>query len=105
MKGFHPWLLQRMTAVYMLIFIPIALLVIILGIPWTFETWQILLADYRIQFAILIFFWGLLLHAWIGLRDVVLDYLHTLWLKLCVLTLIALFLLTHAIWILKVLWH
>jgi succinate dehydrogenase / fumarate reductase membrane anchor subunit len=105
MKGFSLWLLQRITAGYMLIVIPIALLVIILGMPWQFETWKILWADSRVQFVVVIFFWGLLLHAWVGLRDVVLDYLHPLWLKLSALTLIALFLLTHAIWILKILWH
>lgn len=104
MKGFFPWLLQRLTALYMLIFIPFALFVILTGMPWDYAKWAALLNNIGLQFAVLFFFWALLFHAWIGLRDVIIDYIHPISLRLSALSFVALFLLIHAVWILKILW-
>jgi len=104
MKGFLPWLLQRLSAVYMLIFIPIIIFSLFKGNPWNFAAWQTLLNNLWVQFSVLLFFWALLFHAWIGLRDVIIDYLHPITLRLSALSLVALFLFIHAVWILKILW-
>ena len=104
MKGFFPWLLQRLTALYMLVFIPSAFFILFNGIPWDYQKWHTVLNNMGIQFALLFFFWALLYHAWVGLRDVIIDYLHSIVLRLTLLSLVALFLFIHAVWILKILW-
>lgn len=104
MKGFLPWLLQRLTAVYMLIFIPIALFILLNGMPWNYDKWTIVLNNSWIQFSLLFFFWAVLFHAWVGLRDVIIDYVHPILIRLSVLSTVALFLFIHAIWIVKILW-
>jgi succinate dehydrogenase / fumarate reductase membrane anchor subunit len=104
MKGFSAWLLQRLTAVYMVVFIPLTFWIILSGMPWSFEAWQDLLNQTTVQLAVLLFVWALLFHAWIGLRDVIIDYLNPIGLRLTALSLVALFLVTHAIWIIKILW-
>jgi succinate dehydrogenase / fumarate reductase membrane anchor subunit len=104
MKGFTPWLLQRLSAVYMLLLIPIALFILLNGMPWHYEKWTILFNNIWIQFSLLVFFWALLFHAWVGLRDVIIDYVHPILIRLGLLSVIALFLFIHAIWIVKILW-
>jgi succinate dehydrogenase / fumarate reductase membrane anchor subunit len=41
---------------------------------------------------------AVLLHAWLGMRDVVLDYVHRLWLRLLLLPLIGLLLTGSGLW-------
>ena len=104
MKGFLPWLLQRLTAVYMLIFIPSILFTLLIEMPWNYEKWNSLLNNTVLQFSLLLFVWALLFHTWVGLRDVIIDYIHPTALRLTALTFVVLFLLIHAVWILKILW-
>lgn len=49
------------------------------------------------------FLLALLMHAWIGLRDVILDYVHYLGLRLLLLTLIAFLLIGCGFWGMRIL--
>lgn len=103
MSGFSAWLIQRLSAVYMAVFIVIATI-------WaatteiTFELWQQGFQNSWVQLGVLLFAISLLMHAWIGLRDVIVDYIHPLGLRLLALTLVGLFLLANGFWLLSVLW-
>ena len=50
------------------------------------------------------FFAALLAHAGVGLRDVIMDYVHPVVLRVCVLALLGLGLLATAIWVARILW-
>ena len=103
MSGFSAWLIQRLSAVYMAIFIPIA-------IAWSMVTditpviWQQGFTSTWVKLGVLLFGFSLLVHAWVGLRDVVIDYIHPLGLRLLVLSMVALFLIANGFWFLSVLW-
>ncbi len=103
MAGFSAWLLQRLSAVYMAVFIVIAII-------WAtttdinFSVWRAGLQSTWVQLGVLLFGLSLLLHAWIGLRDVIIDYIHPLWMRLLALSLVALFLLANGFWLLAILW-
>ena len=104
MNGFMPWLMQRITAIYMALYMPVALFIIISGMPWHFIEWQTLFANVWVALATLLFFLALLFHAWVGLRDVIIDYINWMDLRLVALSLVALFLLVNALWVVKILW-
>jgi succinate dehydrogenase / fumarate reductase membrane anchor subunit len=84
------WLVQRLSALYMLVFLLYALARWNLARPVGYAAWKSWVLGASIRIPLMLFFAALLLHAWIGLRDVVFDYIHPLPLRLGVLALIAL---------------
>ena len=58
--------------------------------PASFEAWRAWWRAPAVASATLVFFGSLCLHAWVGARDVVLDYVHPLALRAAALSLIAL---------------
>jgi succinate dehydrogenase / fumarate reductase membrane anchor subunit len=103
MSGFSAWLLQRLSGVYMAVFIIIAVFWAV-STDITYDVWQQGFQNNWVQLGVLLFGISLLVHAWIGLRDVIIDYIHPLGLRLLALTLVALFLLANGFWLLSVLW-
>lgn len=103
MSGFQAWLLQRLSAVYMAVFIVIAI-VWSLSVDVSFAVWQSGFQITVVKLAVLLFGLSLLMHAWIGIRDVVVDYIHPIGLRLLTMTLLALFLLANGFWLLSILW-
>ena len=103
MTGFSAWLMQRLSAVYLAIFIVVAII-------WTmmtdinFQVWRQGFSSVWVQLGVLLFGLNLLLHAWVGLRDVVIDYIRPLGIRLLMLTLVGLFLLANGFWLLAILW-
>ncbi|HNQ03711.1 MAG TPA: succinate dehydrogenase, hydrophobic membrane anchor protein [Thiobacillaceae bacterium] len=81
-RGVDMWLVQRASAVYMACFIP-AFLVLAWGrMPLDYAAWRGLFAPLAMKLAMLLFVFSLLVHAWVGLREIFIDYLHVLVLRL-----------------------
>lgn len=75
-RGLDMWLLQRASAVYMTVFMPIFLVMALTAGPMDFATWQNLFAPLAMKVASILFVAAMLSHAWIGLREIFIDYLH-----------------------------
>ena len=88
--GMRAWILQRITGAY------IALFVTYLAVLFTF-------AAPAVTITAMLFFLAVLLHAWVGVRDIAIDYLGHTGLRLAALTAVALFLLGSGIWAAKIL--
>lgn len=101
--GLRSWLLQRISAAYMALFIVYLVVYFVLRAPASHSAWQGWLSHPAVSVASAGFLLALLLHAWIGMRDVVLDYVHPVAVRLLVLTLIAIVLLGCGLWGLRVL--
>jgi succinate dehydrogenase / fumarate reductase, membrane anchor subunit len=102
-SGLRAWLLQRMSALVMLVLLLCALLVVSADPPHTHHQWQSLIHRPVIAAATGLLFAALLLHTWIGVRDVVLDYVHPLVLRVSLLVALAAVLLVQALWLLRIL--
>lgn len=89
LSGFRAWLIQRMTAVYLLAFIAFILAHFLFDSPHSYPDWRTWVARPVMSLACWLFFVALAMHAWIGLRDVVLDYLKPVPLRVGVLALLA----------------
>lgn len=79
-SGLRSWLLQRVSAIYMAAF-TIYLAALLLWPATDYAAWRSLLSGGVMRLAMALFFLSLLVHAWIGLRSVYLDYLKPAWLR------------------------
>ncbi|MCK0509040.1 succinate dehydrogenase, hydrophobic membrane anchor protein [Aromatoleum anaerobium] len=95
--GQRAWMLQRATAVVLLIFLAAAAAMLLAGPPLSYERWHALATSPHGAVLIVVLFAALALHGWIGIRDIVLDYLHSPAVRLPLLGLIALVLIAIVI--------
>lgn len=86
-------MLQRVTAVALLVAIVIVAATLLVGPPMSYERWLGLATSPHGAVLIVLTFGALCLHGWVGFRDIVLDYVHPLGLRLVLLSLVALLLL------------
>ncbi|MEO6016292.1 MAG: succinate dehydrogenase, hydrophobic membrane anchor protein [Polaromonas sp.] len=103
-SGLAAWLVQRLSAVFMLAFIGFVSAHFLLNPPGSYEAWRNWVAYPGVSIAAFLFFTALLMHAWVGLRDVVLDYVGPLAARVAALSLIAVALLGVGVWILQIFW-
>ena len=102
--GLRAWLLQRLSAVYMLLFIGFFLIHFVVDPPHSYPAWHAWMMSTGVSIATAVFFAALLTHAWVGLRDVILDYVHPAALRVCVLALLGFGLTATGIWVIRILW-
>ena len=72
--GLQAWLVQRISAVYMLLFLLYLLAHFIAEPPASYRAWRGWILSPAVSIVAFVFFASLLTHAWIVLRDVVMDY-------------------------------
>lgn len=104
--GLKDWIAQRATAVIMAFYTVIMLVGIVVVHPADFEAWRSIFACGFVKFATFIFFLSLFYHAWIGVRDIWMDYISMstlLRLTLHVLTIAVL--LGYVGWAASILWR
>lgn len=102
--GLTDWLAQRVTALIMAAYSLLLLGIALYNGGFSYELWTLLFANNAFQLASFVFMLSLLWHAWIGLRDVWMDYVKPTGLRLTleVLTLVAL--VVYAGWVVEILW-
>jgi succinate dehydrogenase / fumarate reductase membrane anchor subunit len=103
LTGLRAWLVQRASAVYLLFFIVFFIGRFLVAPPHDFESWRGWVAQPAVAIAILAAFAALLFHAWVGLRDVMLDYVKPVALRAPALALVAGALIGIGLWMLRVL--
>jgi len=101
--GMAEWLLQRVTSLYMGGFVIYAILYVSLSPAHDYTAWKAWFAMGYVRIAWALFVAGILIHAWVGMRSIYLDYLHPLWLRFSVTLLTALGLLALALWAAQIL--
>ena len=103
--GMRDWLAQRLTAVVMAVY-TLILLVAFLKMPEaTYGNWATLFSYTWMKVATLLALLALLYHAWVGVRDLWMDYVKPTGVRLG-LHLVTLFLLVgYAGWAAQILWR
>ena len=103
LSGLSAWLVQRLSALYMALFVVIAVVILLTTSPMDYARWRGLFAQPLPSIATTMFFLALLLHAWVGVRDVILDYAgQSPGLRLLLLTLLGGWLIALAIWVFRI---
>ncbi|HEC07216.1 MAG TPA: succinate dehydrogenase, hydrophobic membrane anchor protein [Thiolapillus brandeum] len=103
LSGFRAWMWQRASAIYLAGFIVYVLAWLMFTPPGDHEVLKYWLAGLGMWLATALFFLALLLHAWIGVRDVILDYVKLPGLRLAALATVFAFLLTCGLWVASIL--
>ncbi|MDP3558890.1 MAG: succinate dehydrogenase, hydrophobic membrane anchor protein [Legionellaceae bacterium] len=103
-NGLKDWLIQRVTAVYLLVY-TVAILCFLKGhAPLDFVVWQNYFHCIWVKVATIIALSAVLLHAWIGLWTVTTDYMHGLCTRISVQVLVLIFLLAQCVWGFLIVW-
>ena len=101
--GLVLWMLQRVSAIYLAIFILCFVAWLYLSPPADYQAWRAWLAQPLVSVTFAGFILALLVHGWVGMRNVVLDYVHPLAVRLVMLTLIGFLLVGCGYWALRIL--
>lgn len=101
--GLREWLIQRLTAVLMVLY-TLALLVIAFILPNTHEAWRALFAALPMKLFSSLTVLGLFWHVWIGMREILMDYLWKFSVRLSAMFFVVLFLVLNLVWALNILW-
>jgi len=102
--GLRAWLVQRVTAVYILLFILFLLAHFLLDPPKSYLAWHAWMRSPAVSIAAFVFCIALLMHIWVGIRDVILDYVQPIAIRVLVLALLGLGLTGLGAWFIRVLW-
>jgi succinate dehydrogenase / fumarate reductase membrane anchor subunit len=102
--GLRDWIAQRATAVIMALY-TVILAVVLAGVGGkSFEAWRGVFAGGFMKFATFLFFVALFYHVWIGIRDIWMDYIKPVGLRLTLHVLTATVLVGYTGWAAKILW-
>ena len=102
-QGLRAWLLQRFTAVFLGAYLVYALLRLSLAAPLDYPQWRAWLAEPWTGVGTALFLMALVVHGWVGIRDVLIDYVHPVWLRLLLMAATGLVLLVSLLWIVRAL--
>jgi succinate dehydrogenase / fumarate reductase, membrane anchor subunit len=103
--GLKDWLVQRATALVMAVCTVVFAVVVTIIAPHSYETWRSIFASGVIKFVALLFFVSLFYHAWIGVRDILMDYVKPDGLRLVLMIATAAVLVGYTGWALGILWR
>ena len=103
--GLRDWLAQRITAVIMAVYSVIAVSVLLTSKPITYGVWRDLFAQGWMRVATLLFMASLAWHAWVGMRDILMDYIKPAALRLALEVLVLLTVAAYVGWAVQILWR
>jgi len=103
LEGLRPWVIQRVSAVYIILFTLYVVYNLTTAGNIDFETWRGWLFNPLNTTLVGLFIIALLFHAWIGMRDVVLDYVHNIMLRIFVFGVLIGILLGSGLWVFRIL--
>ena len=104
--GFRDWLAQRVTAVLMALFTVVLLAqVIFTSGPIGYEEWAGIFASQWMKVLTFTVIIALLYHVWVGMRDIWMDYIKPLGLRLSLQVATIVWLVACAGWAIQVLWR
>jgi len=102
--GLRDWLIQRVTAVVMVVYILFVTAFLLTHQPLQYAVWSDLFQHQLMRLASLLFLLSLYLHAWVGMRDIFMDYLKPVGLRLVAEVAVILSLVAYTAWSVQILW-
>ena len=103
--GLRDWLAQRVTATIMAVYTVIALVVLLGGVPINYAVWKDLFSQGWMRVATLLFAASLAWHAWVGMRNILMDYIKPEGLRLSLQVGTLLVIAAYVGWTIQILWR
>ncbi|KVW93046.1 succinate dehydrogenase, hydrophobic membrane anchor protein [Thiobacillus denitrificans] len=102
--GTGTWLLQRATAVALALALPGLAIYFMTALPIDFNDWQALFAPLWLRVLMLLTVAVLALHAWVGMRDIFMDYVRPTGLRLALYLVVIVILAGSVVWLAAIVW-
>ncbi|SDA24156.1 succinate dehydrogenase subunit D [Nitrosospira sp. Nsp18] len=102
--GLRDWLAQRITAVVMIVFTLLLAAIFMISPPHDEASWKAIFSNRWMRTASFLFLVSLFWHAWIGMRNILMDYVHPTGIRLTLQILVILSLIFYTIWSAEILW-
>jgi succinate dehydrogenase / fumarate reductase membrane anchor subunit len=103
--GMRDWLSQRVTAVLMALFTVVLLAQVLLGPPLDYYRWSAIFSSQWMKVLTFVVIVSLAWHAWVGVRDIWMDYVKPVGLRLALQVATIVWLVGCAGWAVQVLWR
>jgi len=103
--GMRDWLAQRISAAIMAVYSVILAVVLLREVPLSYGVWRELFAQGWMRVATLLFAASLAWHAWVGVRDILMDYVKHDGTRLTLQVLTILLLAGYVSWAIEILWR
>jgi len=102
--GLRDWLVQRVTAVIITLYVLLFFGLVLSGPKLDFATWRLLFSPQWMKVATLLFMISVFVHAWIGVRDIIMGYVNSAGLRLALYSVVISALFVYAAWSARILW-
>lgn len=102
--GMRLWLAQRLSAVAMAVYLIVFALILVATQPTGYQDWLELMSPWWWRVFTLLFFTSLVMHAWLGVRDVFKDYIFNIKLRAVLQVLVDVLLIIYLCWAGVILW-
>ena len=102
--GLMDWLVQRLSAVVMALYTLLLLAVVLWNGGIDYALWTDLFAHGGFKLASFLFMVAMLYHAWIGVRDILMDYIRPAGVRLLLESITVLLLVAYLGWTMQILW-
>lgn len=102
--GLRDWLGQRITAAGMAVYSLAVAAYLLFQPSLGYDVWLELFTGNLMRSFTLLFLLGLYYHAWVGVRDIVMDYVKPAGIRLLIHVLVIFVLLLYTIWSVQILW-
>ena len=103
--GTGTWLVQRATAVVLALAVPALAVHFLTAVPTGFDGWRALFLPLWLRLLLLLTMVALALHAWVGMRDIFMDYVHPMGMRLALYLAVIVTLTGSVAWLAAVLWR
>ena len=103
--GLRDWLSQRVTAVLMALFTLVLLVQVLMPGPLGYDKWAGIFAAQWMKVLTFVVFVALAWHAWVGMRDIWMDYVKPVGTRLVLQVATLVWLLGCTGWAVQVLWR
>jgi len=102
--GLRDWLGQRVTAVIITVYTILLLGILLWNGRFDYATWRALFAGGAFRAATFVFAVAVLYHAWVGVRNILMDYIKPAGVRLVLQVIVICALIGYAGWTIQVLW-
>ena len=103
--GLRDWLAQRITAAIMALYTLVVGAILLKNAPFTYPAWKGLFTQGWMRVATLLFAVSLAWHAWVGVRDILMDYIKPDGLRLTLQVVTLLLIGAYVGWTIQILWR
>ena len=103
--GTRDWLSQRVTAVVMGLYTALLLVIVLWHGGMDYATWKALFSGGAFRVASFLFMVSLLVHAWVGVRNILMDYIKPTGLRLLLEAGVMVTVAGYLAWAVQILWR